>query len=476
MHKKLSIYFSLLILFISLHFSISAQNYSFSLHIPDAADSSIFLAHHFNGQIYVDDTIKLDDQGKGILKGDTLLQQGLYVLYLDKDHFTDFLLGEDQEMKITHNFSQPEELKISGAKDSELFNAYKGYLNKMKKKQKSLMNRREQNKNNEVILATINDSLRFLNNEITAYWFSEAEKYPNLFYSKFLLSSYVPAIKEGDIPGGFLANDSLRWVYEYNFRKNHYWDYFDVSDERFLFTPVLKPRLENYFNRMLIQKPDSVLPYVFQVIEKTRKNEKMFRYMTTTLLNNFISSKMMGMDAVFVRIAERYYLSGQASWADSTTYTNIAQQVYFKRNNLLGMTAKDFKMESSEGPYYRLSEFNTDYTVLVFWEPDCGHCKTQVPQLYNDVYKSLKDESVSFVAIYTMNDKEKWTKKIEEEDLFEWINLWDPDNLTDFRVNYDIQTTPYIYILDKNKKILAKKITPEATKQILELLLAGKSI
>lgn len=420
--------------------------------------------------------MKIDNQGKGILEGDSLLQQGLYVLYLDKDHYTDFLLGKDQEMEITHNFSKPEELKISGAKDSELFNAYKGYLNDLKNQQKSLMDRREQNKDNQAALANINDSLNILNNEVTDYWFSEAEKHPGLFYSKFLLSNYVPTVKEDDIPKEYLANDSLRWVYEYNFRKDHYWDYFDISDERFLFTPVLKPRLENYFNRMLIQKPDSVLPYVFQAIEKTRGNEKMFRYMTTTLLNNFITSKMMGMDAVFVRIAERYYLSGQAHWADSTTYANIARQVYFKRNNLLGMTAKDFKMESLDGQYYRLSEFETEYTVLVFWEPDCGHCKTQVPQLYNDVFKAMQDKSVSFVAIYTMDEKEKWANKIEEEELFDWINLWDPDDLNNFRVNFDIQSTPQIYILDKNKKILAKKITPEATKQILELLLAGKTI
>ena len=474
MHKKYWIFFSLFALFLALGKPGWSQKYSISMNIPDAADSTIYLAHHFNGQIFVDDTLQLDHSGKGTFRGDSLLDQGLYLIYLNKDHYNDFMLGSDQNFEIKHRFSKPEEFAIKGTPDGELFNSYKLFLANLKTRQQKLIDKRKEFQNNNDSLKRINAELERLNQTVSGFWFSEAKKYPGLFYSKFLLSNYIPSPEKKDIPENWLKNDSLRWVYEYNFRKNHYWDYLDVSDERFLRTPVLKPRLENFFDQVLLQQPDSVTPYAIETIEKSKANPKTFRYITTFLLNHFAQSQIMGMDAVFVKIAEQYYLSGQANWTDSTTIANIGLQVVFKRNNLFGMKAKELKMESSEGPYFSLHEVKTDYTVLVFWEPNCGHCQKQIPELYNNVYLPLKDKNITFFAVNSQSNKEEWINFINEHKLFDWINVWDPNNLNDFRINFDVQTTPMIYILDKDKKIIAKKIDPETVKKMLDHLLSGK--
>lgn len=476
MHKKYWLCFSLILLLLLIRNQGWAQKYSISLQIPDAADSTILLANHYNGQIFVVDTIKLDIQGKGKFEGDTLLDQGMYLIYMDKDHFNDFLLASEQEVEIKHSFNQPEKFEIKGSKDSELFNSYKWFLKDFKEQQQVLFNQRKEFEGNNDSLKIVNEKLDKLNTEVTNYWFSEAKKYPDLFYSKFLLSNYIPVIKKEDIPAEWQKNDSLRWVYEYNFRKDHYWDYLDVSDERFLRTPVLKPRLDNYFDNVLLQKPDSVIPYVLETIEKAKANNKTFRYITNFLLNHFAQSNIMGMDAVFVQIAQKYYLDGQATWADSAAVAGIWRQVVFKRNNLLGMEAKELKMESIDGPYYRLHEIKTDYTVLAFWEPNCGHCKKQIPELYENVFVPFKDKSITFFVVNSQDKKEEWKNFINEHKLYGWINVWDPTDLNDFKINFDIQTTPMIYILDKDKKILAKKVDPQTVKNILEHLLAGNKL
>lgn len=473
MHKKYWFYFNIFLLFLVFGNQSWAQKYSISLQITDAADSTILLAHHFNGQIFVDDTIRLDIQGKGKFEGDSLLDQGMYLIYMDKDHFNDFLLGSEQKVEIKHSFNKPENFEIKGSKDSELFNEYKWFLKDLKEQQQVLFDKQKKFEGNTDSLKTVNEKLETLNSKVTGFWFSEAKKYPDLFYSKFLLSSYVPSLKKEDIPVDWQTNDSLRWVYEYNYRKDHYWDYLDVSDERFLRTPVLKPRLDNYFDNVLLQKPDSVIPYVLKVIDKAKANQKTYRYVTITLLNHFAQSNVMGMDAAFVKIAERYYLNGEASWADSTSIANIWRQVVFKRNNLFGMKAKELKMESLDGAYYRLHEVKTDYTVLAFWEPNCGHCKKQIPELYDNVFVPLKDKSITFFIVNSQDKKEEWENFIYDHKLFDWINVWDPNDLNDFKINYDVQTTPIIYILDKDKKIIAKKLDPENTKKMLDHLLAG---
>jgi hypothetical protein len=45
--------------------------------------------------------------------------------------------------------------------------------------------------------------------------------------------------------------------------------------------------------------------------------------------------------------------------------------------------------------------------------------------------------------------------------------LYDPNNETNFRKLYDIYSTPVIYLLDENKKILAKRLNIEQIKEFI---------
>ncbi len=69
-----------------------------------------------------------------------------------------------------------------------------------------------------------------------------------------------------------------------------------------------------------------------------------------------------------------------------------------------------------------------------------------------------KDSGVEVFAICTTADKPKWQKYIEEHKL-DWINGWDPDRRTNFGYYYNVEATPMIYILDRNKTIIAKKLS-----------------
>ena len=70
-------------------------------------------------------------------------------------------------------------------------------------------------------------------------------------------------------------------------------------------------------------------------------------------------------------------------------------------------------------------------------------------------------------AVHTQNDKEKWENFVTEHELFDFINCWDPQNQTNFRVYYHIDSTPVMYLLDKDKKIIAKKLDIEQFADIL---------
>ena len=164
----------------------------------------------------------------------------------------------------------------------------------------------------------------------------------------------------------------------------------------------------------------------------------------------------MGHDAVVVKLADDIYLTGKADWVSKEFKDDLRKQVNLIRPNLIGKKAENLIMDSYKGIFVSLYDVEKDFTILYFWEPDCGHCKEATPKL-RAYYDGAKDESIEIFAICTTADKAKWTKYIEDNKLT-WINGWDPERRSRFDAFYNVQSTPMVYILDKNKKIIAKKI------------------
>jgi hypothetical protein len=441
---------------------VAANGYKITVKLTSACDSLICLAHYFDTNVYVNDTILTDQKGNGIFQADTLLPQGLYKIYLNNSHHFDFLLGKDQTLTIINSGFGLDDLQINGAEESREFLVYMKWLKIQQAKLSQLDSTLQ--KANESEKKEIRKEIEDLSLEVSHFWKETSGKYPGTFLASFLMSNYYEELKDDQIPKDFLANDSLKWIYQYNYRKNHYFDYFDLSDQRFLYTPLTKSKLDTYFDKVLLQMYDSVKPAAYQVLKKVESNPLMFRYVTSYLVNHSLNSRIMGMDALFVDIARDYYLSGKATWADSTTMALVRENVIFLENNLIGKQAPNLRMETFDGEPYFLCQGKTKYTILIFFEPGCSHCQEFVPKLYDEIYLPYHDKGLEIVAAYTMNDKKEWSDFLEKHNLNNWVNVWDQYNLSRFKIIYDTRTTPSVYLLDKDKKIIAKKFSIEFLK------------
>ena len=71
------------------------------------------------------------------------------------------------------------------------------------------------------------------------------------------------------------------------------------------------------------------------------------------------------------------------------------------------------------------------FTVLFFWDPDCGHCQKSIPKLV-EFYNKFKSKDVEVVAVCTEVEEDKWKKFIKEKQL-KFINLGDPKLQSNFR-------------------------------------------
>ena len=116
-------------------------------------------------------------------------------------------------------------------------------------------------------------------------------------------------------------------------------------------------------------------------------------------------------------------------------------------------------LTDSAGKLFTLEGFKSKSTILYFWDPNCGHCQKETPKLY-EFYEKNKKRGIGVYAVCIDRKPDDWKKYIREKKL-NWTNVWDSYVATDFKNIYDIYSTPVIYILDENKKIMAKRIGVE---------------
>ena len=443
-----------------------SQGYQIQLNLESVSNKEVFLAHYYIGNIYVDDTLQLDASGSGILKGDTLLPQGLYKIYMDdKNHF-DFILGADQDFLIANKTFASQGIQASGAVETEEFIKYISFLNNLKQESAAIQEQLKTANNEEK--KKLQEKVSGLTPKLHRYWEKIDEEYPNTFLYKFLISNYVPALDVSTIPEQVQQNDSLLLLAKFQYQQEHFWDYFDYTDQRFLYTPLLKPKLETWFTKVLYQHYDSVRPYVFEFIENVRHNKRLFQFATSFFLNSSINSNIMGMDALFIDLAKTYYLSGEAFWATDKSLKKIKENVQFIERNLIGKIAPNLTLENMDGEFYNLHQIDKKLTAVLIYEPNCSHCKVFAPQLYKDIYQKYKDKGLEVFAIYSMDNKEEWIEFLEKHKMWDWINVWDKDHISGFKILYDARKTPRIFILDENKKIISKNLTIEQLDHLME--------
>jgi peroxiredoxin len=447
----------------------SAEGYKINLKINSGENQMIKLAYYYVGNIYLKDSLQLDNSGTGVFQADTLLPQGLYKIYLDEKNHFDFLLGADQEFSMQKESFISPDIEITGAVETTEFSEYTIFMQNLQSKGAEINNKLKTAANGDK--TRLQAELSDLTRQLHEYWFRIKDEYPNTFLSAFLLANYVPALDITTLSTEVQKNDSLLLLARFNFQKEHFWDYFDYTDERFLYTPFFKPKLETWFTKVLYQNYDSVKTEVFQFLEDVRTSKRIFQFATSWFLNASINSNIMGMDALFVDLARTYYFSGQAFWATDEAMKKIRENVAFAEHNLIGKIAPDLTLENIDGEHVNLHKIESKITIVLIYEPDCSHCKEFVPHLHKDVYQQFKEKGLKVFAIYSMDKKEEWAEFLTKHNLYDWINVWDENHISQFKILYDARKTPAVYILDENKKIIAKSMTVEQINMLMKALL-----
>lgn len=470
--------------------SLSGQGYHIEVTMKGLSNDTLILGEYFTSRMVPKDTIVLDHKGNGVFAGSDVFLGGLYLIYFSPKHYFDLLLGDDQEIKIKADTSDlANSIEFEGSEDNKIFQEYKKYLQQKRgqlEDQKSLLAdaaNAADSTNNLERQKRINLEMEETMNRI-------GSEHASLFVSEFVGATREPVAPEDLLTGDRRHDDSIRYFYY----QEHYFDRFDPFNIRLLHTPLYEGKIKNYLTRAVVQHPDSLIVAVDFLLKGSRENDDLYRYLLITLFNHFAESKFMGMDVVYFHIAEYYYIP-DATWSSGDFIGKLKDNLEKNKPTLIGQKAPNlifrqvpsdhFEMAAQDTTIKRDPHIGTDFfiydidarfTILYFWEADCGHCKKSTPALHG-VYSRMKEKGVEVISVHAINSvegKEKWVDFINEHQMYDWINCWSPYS-NEFRILYNLQSYPQLFILDKDKKIVAKRITPEQAENIINNLIKIES-
>ena len=479
--------------------------YEIKINFKGCKDTMSYLVKYTFAQQYIADTCKKVKNGSIIFKGKKDLDKGVYTLVSEgKSIYFDFFINENQKFTINTDLADiVNTLKSIGNKENEQFFSYIKFITN-KNQDFGKLRDQTKGKSKEDSTKFINEKLKTLNEEVKTFEKDFMQKAKGTFvYDVLNLKTEkepteIPKAKNG-------RPDS---VFQYYYYKNHFFDGIDFKDERIVRTPFFDDRVKKYFESVILQHPDTVLQEVNKVMAKTGSS-KDCNLIRKLLLGYFTykyeQSKIMGFDKVFVRIAQRYIVADSVKKCalqvyNEETIKKIAERVKIMDDLLLeskvaelymidtiygkqvmkmgfdtaksssAVTALYYKNVEKLTPMFKtLYQVNAKYTVLVFWASDCGHCQTEIPKLQENL-KELKGKiDYKVFAVQTKEDYETWRKFIIDKKL-DFINVFDPVHLNNLKERFDIYSTPVIYILDKDKKIKAKRLGSEQVVDMLKML------
>ena len=461
-----------IILFFAVAWTTNAlgDSLKISIYAPQLKGVELTLCSHFNGKVYKKDSVQLSDQGIGTFTQSEKLEEGLYLILINEAKYFDVLLADDQEFQIdidTTDFIGKN--KVHGAVQSEAFIRYIQFLSGKQQERMKLNEEGKALQAENKDFSEIIEKFEVLNNEVRVFQSKFFAQHENQW-----VSSYFKGIEpvSGPFPAPTTQEEAKE---EFYYQKDHFFDNIDLSDKRFWYTDYFPRKVELYMKERLEGVPDSMANATSRLVAKTMADSTCYQLMLSKVTNYALQSNLMGMENVWAKLAEDYYLKGLASWADSTFLSDIKSEYAKVRYNRMGMKARDLSLRDSLNQKVDFHKLAGKYTFLCFFEPSCGHCKKEMPAFY-EIHKKYADMGLEVVCIYLLNDKKEWLDFVNEHKLYgtHWHNLWDPEKTSRYWEYYNTATTPSLYLLNEKKEIIAKRFNAESLDQILTDILKSQ--
>lgn len=432
---------SICLLFISL--SIQAQG-SIAGNFSPPKDFKWLIAYELtpNGERYSVDSAVRD--GSFELEMPLTAQAGMYrlVYAVPQDEFyIDVIYDKKEDVKF--NFNLQDGLTITNSEENKW---YREYFSKITAAQDKLIGFYENNNESNKEYVTIIKEL----NEIQS---SFEEKHATTIAHKFIKAnrSYIPS--EFENLETFLKN-----------KKQHHFDYLAINDPVLQGSNFLTDKFASYVFSAL---PADISTKEQLAIEVNQNVKTTAEFIKTTPIG-FQERSMHQLWKIadvndMPSVQDYIFKNHLKKLAIANNNQKLVDEVELASRLRIGAISPDITWEANDKKHSLLTMKEADNYLLVFWSSTCSHCLKELPTLHKEIedYENLK-----VIAVGLEDDDVNWKEVSATLPGFNHaiaLGRWE----SDYAHTFGIQSTPTYFILDSEKRFLAK---PESDKEVVEFL------
>lgn len=433
--------------------SVNNSTYQIGVRAPSKAGKTVILAQYYQGKTYCMDSAVFSSSGIAVLNPKEKLPDGQYLIYIRPDIQLELLISNEQpNIRIDIDGKDAANSKITGSKDTQLLWEYIREVNSISEQSDALQKQLKAQGLSAEKKKHIETQIAALDKKQSDYVASQIKLHKDEWFATFIKGTVQVELPVKNVKNTLDAEKNREYA------KSHYFDNVSFTDPRLWRTNYFPELIDNYITNIIEQIPDTVANHASLLVGKSVGNDFCFIQMLSRLMNYSMQSKLMGMENVWAKLAEDYVFDKKNPLITMMQEVQMKDKYEPLKLNRIGMTGQNIRIADINGDTINTNDIKAEYTILYFYNPTCEHCKKITPLLRDNIYAKYKDKGLHVIAIDIDSDIDAWQNYVTTNKITDWTNCADPNYKSDFWKYYDTGSIPAIYVLDRNKKIVARKI------------------
>jgi peroxiredoxin len=432
------------------------SNNSVTGEIRGLSSKKIYLSAYNGEKLRAMDSTTTGESGKFIFSLKPSVYTGLYRISWGKDKFLDLILNKENVVFFTASEDPLDSLQILSSAENKMYYWYERRVHMNQSKLELITPLLDYYPVKDAFFATVAGEFESIQRSQEKAFDSLSALYPQSYAMRILKLQRTP----------FLAA-SLSKDERVDYLKAHFFDRVDFNDTLLLRSNAWSNKAVSYLglwgNQRFSQKQleTEFIKAVTIMMDKASVNPDIYKFLLDYLLGGFDKYHF---DEVITYMADHF--QDPFSCEDQTKKSALQKKLDTFKKIANGKTAPEIEVPDLKGKMIRLSGIPSEYTLLIFWSSECHHCTEMMPKV-KDIYDKQKPKRMEILAVSIDTSRQEWTTFIKEEKL-DFLNGSDLKGFDGKSADdYNIYATPTMFLLDREKKIIAKPISYRELEQTL---------
>ena len=271
-----------------------------------------------------------------------------------------------------------------------------------------------------------------------------------------LLSSIVQLARSlPEMPQEYYQN---RELYQ-QFVVEHFFDNFPWNDPRIFETPIADDKIKEFCNIIYQLDRKDLDTFVVANLNAARVNEQSL-YLFYDKLEKILGSNVSPykVEHTYIKMLQNMLTYPKLDENRTRRYSRELKTI---NKNLEGDLVPNFRIVMANGDTTSLYEIPCQYMLLYLQHPTCPTCREVRGKMANfpALNTAIAKGNLKVLTVYFEDDEQVWKNYLKSSEANpSYLHGWNFDQTIEDNELYDTRTIPFMFLLDKDKKVIRKDL------------------